>query len=217
MSNQPKNLRAARAKPASAGPRKKRPAKSKSTWLGTWARLLFIIAVVGLPLLAAGLIGPSIEGGSRWQGVLQGMNLADNGSNDNNGSGDTDGGDSKPTTGGRADFGPVSVRLFNPITRCRMQANFDLKGVTLLEDGPALNKIIKNKYRFIREQATIAIRNSNATELIDPNHELLQRRIRIRINRSLDHPLLKTVKLDHFKISESTPELDLMGEDADGD
>ncbi|MEA1952068.1 MAG: hypothetical protein U9N87_11825 [Planctomycetota bacterium] len=124
-------------------------------------------------------------------------------------------GDSGLAVGGKTDFGQVSVRFFNPITRGRLLAEFELNGVSVLEDGPELKKIIKNKYRFVREQATIAVRNSNAAELADPKLKLLERRVLIRINRSLDRPLLRSVDLAHFSLSEATPEMNLLGEDAE--
>lgn len=200
MSKQQKGLRSTRAKPA---------------WGRTWLRVLLILAVVALPLLAAGLANPAIRGGVGWKGVLQGMRKTSQGSSGDNGGGS--GNVAESARGGRAHFGQLSVKLFNPITRSRLQADFKLKGISALQDGPELDKIIKNKYRFIREQATIAVRNCTAAELADPKLKLLERRVLIRINRSLNSPLLKSVDLAKFTLSESTPELDLMGADADED
>lgn len=215
MSNQQKGLRSARAKPASTGTGKKRASSRKAIWQGTWVRILFAITVVALPLIAAGLAGPAIRGGSSWQGILQGMRQADRNPKNGNGAEGSGSEGSKPVVGGRTDFGQLSVKLFNPITRCSLRADFDLKGVAILEGGPKLEKIVKNKFRFIREQATVAIRNSSVAELTDPKLKRLQRRILIRINRSLDRPLLKSVDLDQFSLCEITPELNLMDENSD--
>ncbi len=211
MSNQRKGLRSAPARPASTGARKKRLADRRAIWCGAWLRLLLIVSVVGLPVLAAGLAGPTIRGGSSWKG----MRLGDQDAKGGNGSGGSGNAESGLAGGGRADFGQVGVKLFNPITRGRIQADFHLEGVAILGDGPALEKILKNKYHFIREQATVAIRNSSTAELVDPKQKMLERRVLIRINRSLARPLLKSVDLAKFSLSESTPELDLMGDGSD--
>ena len=214
MPNKRKDLRSSRANPASTGTGKKRAAGKKSVrrsaWRRTWLRVLLILSVAALPLLAAALAGPSIRGGSRWQGVLKGMRITTQDKNAGSNADDNSG----AAIGGQADFGQVGVRLFNPITRGRLLAEFDLEGVAVLEDGPELKNIIKNKYRFVREQATIAVRNSTAAELADPKLKLLERRVLIRINRSLERPLLKSVTFSKFKLAEATPELDLLGKNS---
>lgn len=215
MSYQPKGLRSRRANPAPAGTGKKSPARRRALRQSTWARVLLIFGVVALPLLAAGLAGPAIRGGNGWRGAFTGEHWAGQNRAGIRNSADNNGSKARPPVGGRADFGRLNVTLFNPVTRCRLQADFDLKGVAVIEDGPALEKTIKNKYRFIREQATIAVRNCSSAELADPKLKLLERRVLIRINRSLEHPLLKSVDLAKFSLSESTPELDLTGKDVD--
>ena len=219
MSKPRKGLRPARVNTASAVKRKSKPSWASFFWHSTWVRVLLIFAVASLPLLAAVFAGPTIRGSNDWRGTLQGVisgGRKSDGGGPGSGSG-SGGGDSASDVGGLADFGPVSVRLFNPVTRSRLQADFQLEGISVINDGPELEKIVKNKYRFIREQATIAVRNCSNAELADPKLKMLERRVLIRINRSLERPLLKSVDLAKFSLCEATPELDLMGDDEDED
>ncbi|MBN2295482.1 MAG: hypothetical protein JXM70_23835 [Pirellulales bacterium] len=217
MPNPRKGLRPRRIYPAPTGAGNKRSTGRKNArrtaYRRSWIRALTILAIVALPLLAAAVAGPTIRGGSRWKGMLKGIHLGTKGTSNGQHADGSTADDSENSIGGRAEFGQVSVKLFNPVTRSRIVAEFDLEGVAVLEDGPELQKIIKNKYRFVREQATIAVRNSSAVELADPKLKLLERRVLIRINRSLERPLLKSVDLEHFNLCEATPELDLLGDE----
>ena len=155
---------------------------------GFWLRLCLAVLFLAIPVIA-GLSGPSIAKNA-WRGFWRGVHVATGVqpalSDRENGQQTAD----KPLSGQKIDFGTLNASIFNPITRARLRVEFDIEGIAACDD-PTAAKTIKSKYRFIREQAVIAVRNSGAAELEDERLRLLRRRILIRINRSLERPLFK--------------------------
>ncbi len=104
---------------------------------------------------------------------------------------------------GRANLGDYSVKIYDPVTRTALRADFALEGETSCGDRPSFDNWLAGHRYLLREQVMIAVRNGNVEEFTDPKLGLLSRKIVARVNRILGRPFLKSVRFKGFVLYES--------------
>jgi cobalamin biosynthesis protein CobT len=104
---------------------------------------------------------------------------------------------------GRAKLGDYSVKIYDPVTRSMLRADFRLEGVTACEDEAAFQDFAKARLYFFREQVMIALRSSEVADFADPQLQVLKRRLSARVNRAMGYPFVRSVDVKEFAIYES--------------
>jgi len=104
---------------------------------------------------------------------------------------------------GRAELGQFSVRMFDPLTKITLRADFKLEGKTDCGDETTFQRFMTNNNRFFREQVTVTLRTCPPEELIDADPDLLERKLVSRVNRSLGREFLASAELKDFALYES--------------
>jgi len=104
---------------------------------------------------------------------------------------------------GRAELGRFSIRIYEPVSRRSLRADFKLEGMTDCEEKDEFQQFLARNYRFFREQVTIAIRNTPPSDLADPEHHVLRKRIVARVNRAFNRDFLKDADFSNFTLYES--------------
>ncbi len=104
---------------------------------------------------------------------------------------------------GRAELGDFSIRIFQPITRSTLRADFSLEGKTACADRDAFDKFIRSNHRFLREQVMVTVRNCESDDLVDPDLQLLEKKLVSRVNRALGRRFLESAQIKEFCLYES--------------
>jgi hypothetical protein len=105
--------------------------------------------------------------------------------------------------GGRVDFGEFAVRVFDPATGNSLQITLRLRGTLVDDDQEAFWAFMSGHHRAFREQVAVTIRNCDVEDLLDPRLRVLKGRLVSRINRGLGRRLLKSVRIDDYRLYES--------------
>jgi hypothetical protein len=104
---------------------------------------------------------------------------------------------------GRAELGEFSVRMFDPLTRITMRADFKLEGKTQYGDERSFQEFMRHNNRFFREQVNVALRSCDPEELADADVDQLEGRLVARVNRALGHDFLESAEMKDFALFES--------------
>ena len=104
---------------------------------------------------------------------------------------------------GKFELGDFSVRIFDPINRTTLRSDFHLEGNTIFDDEDGFQDFMQSNHRQFREQIMVAVRNCDVEELADPDLRLLEKKLAARVNRAMDRPILKSVRIGNLTLYES--------------
>jgi len=104
---------------------------------------------------------------------------------------------------GSASLGCYAVKIYDPVTRTMLQAEFRLQGRTTCKNGQEFEEFFRCNHHLFREQVMITLRTCDFQEAADRDLELLGKKIVSRVNRTLGRPFLESVELQDFVLYES--------------
>lgn len=104
---------------------------------------------------------------------------------------------------GRAELGDYNVRMFDPLTRVSLRAEFKLEGDTDCNNNAGFQDFIRHNRHFLREQVNVTLRACDPEQLIDTDVETLERRVATRLNRALGRDFLESVTIKDFALYQS--------------
>ncbi|MGQ9503553.1 MAG: hypothetical protein ACUVQG_00840 [Thermogutta sp.] len=105
---------------------------------------------------------------------------------------------------GVADFGKISVHMYDPLSGLIRDVNFRLRAVTGCSDREEFDSFIRRIGYAIRDEVLVTVRASTLSEVSDA--ELLGRKITTRINRVFAPETIRSVEIGDLTVSEGSPE-----------
>lgn len=165
-----------------------------------WLSLLWQLAVFALGLMPAILIGVLASSQHRqWMKWLEQLGTAE---------GREHGGQQTPPAAvwrenGVADFGPIEVSDYDPVTGITRLTSFQMRVATPCQNQSDFEPFIRKLGYTIRDEVLVTVRVSSVSELSDA--EFLGRKIAARLNRLLGRGTIRGVHLSDLNIVEIAP------------
>ncbi|NUQ64963.1 MAG: hypothetical protein HUU20_21070 [Pirellulales bacterium] len=178
--------------------------RAGSPWLQRFESVIMLLAVI-MPLMLAAALGVCAGRGywQRWPGAPQPQSPNAGDEAIRLGRRAETLPDVKYDGGGRAHLGEYSVKVYDPVNRTTLRADFVLEGEIACADRAGFDSWMAGHGRALREQVMVAVRNSDTAELTDPKLTVLGGKLLARVNRSFNEPFLKSVKFKSFLLYES--------------
>lgn len=165
-----------------------------------WSSLLWQFAVFALGLMPAIFIGVLASSQHhQWLKWLERLGMAE---------GRGQGGQQTPPAAvwgenGMADFGPIEVSDYDPVTGIIRLTSFQMQIQIPCENRSDFEAFIRKLGYTIRDEVLVTVRVSSVSELSDA--DLLGRKIAARLNRLLGRGTIRAVHLSDLNIVEIAP------------
>lgn len=102
----------------------------------------------------------------------------------------------------RVDLGAFDVALYEPAQQRTVSVQFQVLADTTLSDADSLARLMRGHGRAIREQVDTVIRSATREELRRGDPSLFGRKMAARVNRELGRPVLRSVEVCNWTVSD---------------